>query len=62
MLIGIYPVSFSSNGMSKIVLFNVIHFKNESDKFGIAGLILVLSGLIGAVIGGILLDRTKSFK
>jgi len=26
------------------------------------GLILVLAGLIGAIIGGILLDRTKAYK
>ena len=29
---------------------------------GLIGLILVLSGLIGAIIGGLVLDKTKAFK
>ena len=37
-------------------------FKNENEKMGLIGLILVLSGLIGAIIGGIILDKTKAFK
>lgn len=37
-------------------------FKNDTQKFGYAGLILVLSGLIGAIIAGVLLDKTKAFK
>ena len=36
--------------------------KNDTEKFGIAGLILVVAGLFGSVIGGILLDKTKAFK
>jgi hypothetical protein len=36
--------------------------QNENEKIGIIGLILVLSGLVGAVIGGVVLDKTKAFK
>jgi hypothetical protein len=36
--------------------------KNDTQKFGYAGLILVVSGLIGTIIAGILLDKTKAFK
>jgi len=38
------------------------HHQNENEKIGFIGLILVLSGLLGAVIGGIVLDKTKAFK
>jgi hypothetical protein len=37
-------------------------FQNENEKIGIIGLILVLSGLFGAVIAGVILDKTKKFK
>lgn len=45
--------------LNQIVSF---YHKNENEKIGLIGLVLVLSGLIGAVIGGIILDRTKAFK
>lgn len=38
------------------------YHQNENEKIGFIGLILVLSGLIGSVIGGIILDKTKAFK
>lgn len=38
------------------------YHQNENEKIGFIGLILVLSGLLGAVIGGIILDQTKAYK
>lgn len=38
------------------------YHQNENEKIGFIGLILVLSGLLGAVIGGIILDKTKAYK
>lgn len=38
------------------------YHENENEKIGFIGLILVLSGLLGAVIGGIILDKTKAYK
>ncbi|CAF0708928.1 unnamed protein product [Brachionus calyciflorus] len=35
---------------------------NENENIGVIGLILVTSGLVGAVISGFILDRTKQFK
>lgn len=37
-------------------------YPNDQEKIGIIGLILVLSGLLGAVIAGVILDKTKKFK
>lgn len=45
--------------LNQIVSF---YHQNENEKIGLIGLTLVLSGLIGAVIGGIILDRTKAYK
>ena len=36
--------------------------KNDNEKIGFVGLILVISGLFGAIAGGIILDRTKAFR
>jgi hypothetical protein len=64
MLIIIYPVSpVRQSCFLKIIKKNFMFFlKNDTEKFGIAGLILVVAGLFGSVIGGILLDKTKAFK
>lgn len=40
----------------------LLNFENENEKIGIIGLILVTSGLVGAVVCGFILDRTKQFK
>lgn len=46
------------------LLYQIVafYYENEGEKIGIIGLTLVLSGLLGALIGGIVLDRTKAYK
>ncbi len=38
------------------------YYKNENEKIGMIGLILVLSVLIGSIFGGVILDKTKKYK
>ena len=46
-------------------LLNLIisqYYTDENENIGIIGLILVVSGLIGSIICGLILDRLKAFK
>lgn len=37
-------------------------YKNENQKIGYFGLILIVSGLFGSILGGVVLDKFKKFK
>ena len=38
------------------------YHQNENEKIGIIGLTLVVSGLLGSIFGGVILDKTKKYK
>ncbi|KAK2723563.1 uncharacterized MFS-type transporter C09D4.1-like isoform X2 [Artemia franciscana] len=42
--------------------FIEVHFPNSSEQAGLIGLTMVVSGVLGSVVGGIILDKTHKFK
>ncbi|RNA31816.1 feline leukemia virus subgroup C receptor-related 1 [Brachionus plicatilis] len=53
-------VYYSISTLLNLIISN--YYENENENIGLIGLILVASGLIGAVVCGFVLDRTKQFK
>jgi hypothetical protein len=57
-------VIFSSRFMNMYFIFflNVRIFQGHEQSAGQIGLVLVLAGVVGSIVAGLWLDKTKSFK